>query len=57
MKLEAYRVISDVFPTDWSPSRTIFVRLSGEDEKSAVVGVAVLDMVYDQWEQSGTCPR
>lgn len=27
-----------VFPTDWSPSNTIFVRFGGADEKSAVTG-------------------
>lgn len=44
--------MSDVFPTDWSPSRTIFVRFSGEDEKSAAVGVPVLDMiVYEGGQQ------
>jgi hypothetical protein len=28
-----------VFPTLWSPSKTIFVRFGGADEKSAVTGV------------------
>ena len=34
-----HRVIRLVFPTDWSPSNTIFVRFSGDDEKSAEAGV------------------
>jgi hypothetical protein len=37
--LSTYRVMSDVLPTDWSPRRTIFVRFSGEEVKSAVWGV------------------
>jgi hypothetical protein len=36
---EAHRVMRDVFPTGWSPSKTIFVRLRGDEEKSAVTGV------------------
>jgi hypothetical protein len=44
-RFEAHRVMSDVFPTDWSPSRTIFVRFNGDDEKSAVVGVPAFDMI------------
>jgi hypothetical protein len=35
-------VISEVLPTDWSPRRTIFVRLRGEEEKSAVAGVLAM---------------
>ena len=35
---QAYRVIKDVLPTLWSPSRTILLRLRGGDEKSAVTG-------------------
>lgn len=34
-----------VLPTLWSPSRTIFVRFGGAEEKSAAVGVAGFDMV------------
>ncbi len=34
-----YRVIKLVFPTLWSPSNTILVRLGGVEEKSAVGGV------------------
>jgi hypothetical protein len=41
-------VMSDVLPTDWSPSRTIFVRFGGAEEKSAAVGVADSDMVVCQ---------
>ena len=35
----AHLVIKLVFPTLWSPSRTILLRFSGGDEKSAVTGV------------------
>jgi hypothetical protein len=34
-----------VLPTLWSPSSTIFVRLGGEEEKSAVTGVEGWSMV------------
>ena len=33
------RVIKLVLPTDWSPSKTIFVRFGGAEEKSAPTGV------------------
>ena len=36
-----------VFPTLWSPRRTILLRFSGGDEKSAVTGV-VADIVNQQ---------
>lgn len=36
-----------VFPTLWSPRRTILLRFSGGDEKSAVTGV-VADMIKQQ---------
>lgn len=38
--LLADRVIRLVLPTLWSPSSTILVLFGGEDEKSAVTGVA-----------------
>ena len=38
-QLPTHRVIRLVLPTDWSPNSTIFVRLSGDDEKSAEAGV------------------
>ena len=44
---EAYLVIRLVFPTLWSPRRTILLRFSGGDEKSAVTGV-VADIVNKQ---------
>lgn len=34
---ETCLVIKLVFPTLWSPSKTIFVRLGGAEEKSAAV--------------------
>ena len=33
-----------VFPTLWSPSKTIFVRFGGDDEKSAETGVDGVSM-------------
>lgn len=39
-----YRVMRLVFPTLWSPSKTIFVRFGGEEEKSAETGVAGVSM-------------
>lgn len=42
---ETNLVIREVFPTDWSPNKTIFVRFNGDDEKSAVVGVPAFDIV------------
>lgn len=36
---EAYLVMRLVLPTLWSPKRTIFVRLGGDEEKSAETGV------------------
>lgn len=35
----SHLVIRLVFPTLWSPSKTILVRFGGADEKSAVTGV------------------
>jgi hypothetical protein len=43
--MQGYRVIRLVLPTLWSPSSTIFVRLGGEEEKSAVTGVEGWSMV------------
>ncbi len=47
-----YRVIRLVFPTLWSPNRTILVRLGGEEGNSEVVGDAMAvggDKVRPQW--------
>jgi hypothetical protein len=45
-------VISEVFPTLWSPRSTILLRFNGGDEKSAVAGVAEEDMVVQTFERS-----
>ena len=53
----SHLVINEVLPTDWSPSKTIFVLLRGdEDEKSAVVGVPDAIMQDDrcQWQRPET---
>ena len=43
----AYLVIRLVLPTLWSPRRTILLRFSGGEEKSAVTGeVAIVCVVY-----------
>lgn len=43
--MKTHRVIRDVFPTDWSPNRTILVRFNGEAVKS--VGVFVEDIIFE----------
>jgi len=40
----SYLVMRLVFPTLWSPSKTIFVRFGGEEEKSAETGVDGVSM-------------
>ena len=40
-----HRVIRLVFPTDWSPNNTIFVRFRGDEEKSAEAGVCGVAML------------
>lgn len=38
-RIHSYLVIRLVFPTLWSPRRTILLRFKGGEEKSAVTGV------------------
>lgn len=38
VELVSHLVMRDVFPTLWSPRRTILLRFRGGDEKSAVTG-------------------
>jgi hypothetical protein len=45
----SHLVIRLVFPTLWSPSKTILVRFGGADEKSAATGVVGwVSMVVDE---------
>lgn len=44
-----------VLPTLWSPSKTIFVRFGGAEEKSAAVGVAGVDMAARGKHEKASC--
>lgn len=55
-KLSPYLVMRLVLPTDWSPSKTIFVRFGGAEEKSAVTGEVACSAIGG-FKEENECKR